>query len=550
MLARNKLIYWGTLFTIFLVPVIFSTRTTETFGLIKTVTALGLSSILVFLVFSFQLSLTGLLFSAFIAWAGLSLLWAQSPMVGLLSVQGLLSYFFIYLLAGNIFRNKQRMLSLFRVVVVAGVASCLVDAWFNHGFGFDSGRMNHLGSFGHPNFFAQYLILALPLAIALAMEKRDAIARLGWGLSGLVLAGYFLLTRSRAAWLAVAVAVLILLVVLVIEARRRKNKNFTVKKILTTSTVILLVLASVFIFPKNTNKWLRSSKDSIARIINADVYDSSFSRSLLWREALSIVKDYPVLGVGIGNFKVKLPPYRTPRERQVAGSGFGFSKAHNEYLQILAELGPIGLVIFMLMLFSIFKTLLSKRELVTFSLIVALVSAAGHAVFSSNFQIPASAFTFWALAGAVSGYADKDKIVFKPKIILLIPGFILLVVILLTSGYSLSSDVYYQQSKVAKQKGDIEEAINLGRRSVTRNPHNVKAVFNQAALCYQAGEFKNSELNYLNALRLYPNHDIIWNNLGALYIKMGRLADARAALEKALQINPDNQDAQRNLGFL
>lgn len=70
-------------------------------------------------------------------------------------------------------------------------------------------------------------------------------------------------------------------------------------------------------------------------------------REDLWKVAVQMAKDHPVIGVGAGNFTVVEPGYALadldlPRVDLVTKP----EVTHNSYLQVLAELGAVGLALF------------------------------------------------------------------------------------------------------------------------------------------------------------------------------------------------------------
>jgi O-antigen ligase len=66
--------------------------------------------------------------------------------------------------------------------------------------------------------------------------------------------------------------------------------------------------------------------------------DVSEGRLPIWKNTLQIIRAYPLFGVGMGNFYPALLRYQT------AGFGLLWTAAHNDYLQMLAELGIVGFV--------------------------------------------------------------------------------------------------------------------------------------------------------------------------------------------------------------
>ena len=69
--------------------------------------------------------------------------------------------------------------------------------------------------------------------------------------------------------------------------------------------------------------------------------DSLQTRVIYWQGIGAIIADHPVLGVGRGQFQVVALPYMS-----AAGDPglFFVDHAHNDYLEILSETGPLGLL--------------------------------------------------------------------------------------------------------------------------------------------------------------------------------------------------------------
>lgn len=65
-----------------------------------------------------------------------------------------------------------------------------------------------------------------------------------------------------------------------------------------------------------------------------------------------------------------------------------------------------------------------------------------------------------------------------------------------------------------------------------------------------AGDLEAAERNLLRALELNAEHPIAHNELGILYRKTGRFAEARSSYERALAIYPGYHFARRNLAIL
>lgn len=90
------------------------------------------------------------------------------------------------------------------------------------------------------------------------------------------------------------------------------------------------------------------------------------SRLDLWRVALEVADDYPLLGVGAGNFPVVEPGYAlTTVELFRVDLVLRPEVAHNTYLHVLAEYGIIGLALFLGIIAA--SLLLGLRAIRTFA---------------------------------------------------------------------------------------------------------------------------------------------------------------------------------------
>ena len=71
-------------------------------------------------------------------------------------------------------------------------------------------------------------------------------------------------------------------------------------------------------------------------------------RDAIWLNTLEMVRDHPVLGVGAGASPAAYDPYYLAREARGGLHSKPGRDPHNHYLQLLAELGPAGLGLFLL----------------------------------------------------------------------------------------------------------------------------------------------------------------------------------------------------------
>lgn len=206
------------------------------------------------------------------------------------------------------------------------------------------------GPFGDPNFFAQILLLIVPLAFVLIGRARErARRRLYEAVTAVILGGIFF-TYSRGA--AVAVGVQALLALPWLEPRRRRAALIGGAVV----AVLLLLLPTGFSTRLATiNQLLPGQQETLEP-------DSSFEeRRIVTTAAWRMFLDRPVLGAGAGNYTAHFDEYAAEIDsaaRDYLETGDDSRHyPHNVYLEVAAETGMVGLVSFLALLLTAFLTL-------------------------------------------------------------------------------------------------------------------------------------------------------------------------------------------------
>lgn len=124
-------------------------------------------------------------------------------------------------------------------------------------------------------------------------------------------------------------------------------------------------------------------------------------RSQIWSESWQLFRAFPVTGSGLGTFEHALYPFR--KSMPTAAVDY----AHNDYLQLLTELGIIGFALAMALAgriaersISAFRS--SRMPWFGLGLMAALLASAVHSLVDFNLYIPANALTTAWIAGAVA----------------------------------------------------------------------------------------------------------------------------------------------------
>jgi O-antigen ligase len=192
------------------------------------------------------------------------------------------------------------------------------------------------GPLGDPNFFAQILLVLVPVALALGRWEKTLGRRLAAYAAGGLLVGATVLTYSRGGALALAC-------VLGLSMLDRKHRWRDL------GAMAALVLAAALLLPDNFARRLTTLEQLVGGSDQALRPDSSFEkRKLLVSTAWLMFLDHPIRGVGAGNYTTRFEEYAD--EVGLAARDYDDPAEqhypHSLYLEIGAETGLPGLVLF------------------------------------------------------------------------------------------------------------------------------------------------------------------------------------------------------------
>jgi tetratricopeptide (TPR) repeat protein/O-antigen ligase len=257
------------------------------------------------------------------------------------------------------------------------------------------------GPFVDPDHFAGFLAMIFPLAISGTFFGRPLVSsrwsipyRIACAVTSFVLMAAILMSQSRAGWIGLALGVTL---VMFLTARREEGSEATMRlrRIALAGASCMLVLAMLFIGARGRGQVsvrVNNSLDAEAGLPN---------RVSAWASGLRIVEDFPAVGIGLGTW-----PELFTRYRARPWSDLYFSQAHNDYLQLIAETGMIGLALaawFILragsFIYRRFADLPGTIVPVQAALVAALAIMCVVEFFDFDLQIPAIAFFFAMILG-------------------------------------------------------------------------------------------------------------------------------------------------------
>ncbi len=208
------------------------------------------------------------------------------------------------------------------------------------------------GTFGQPNPFSAFMGLVLPLALGLAWgyagrawyfwggispsrARLDGARALWYGGCVLLLLAGLIASWGRGAWLGFGVA----LITMVFFAPRRRWLGVVLIAALTAGALGMwssgMLPPAVQARLDSAFADLRGWRDVRGAPLN-DANYATLERLAHWQAAINMASARLWTGVGLGNYEVVYAGYALPRWPLALGH------AHNDYLNILAETGLVG----------------------------------------------------------------------------------------------------------------------------------------------------------------------------------------------------------------
>ena len=239
------------------------------------------------------------------------------------------------------------------------------------------------GFYGSPNNLALYLGRLLPVGLAIAAwgtaGGMRSTGRRWFYLGSTVLVGVVIvLTYSRGAWVVGVPAALLFLAAM--RGRR----------VLLAGLLALLVVAAILLVIVGPGRLLSLADTTTG---------TTFFRLQLWQSSWNMVRDHPLLGVGLDNF---LYEYRSFYVLPTAWEELNLSHPHNFVLDFWLRLGLPGLIAMGWLLVAYFRRGLAAyrrlpegmERMLALGLMGSMVNFAAHGLVDNAFFLVDLAFAF------------------------------------------------------------------------------------------------------------------------------------------------------------
>jgi len=424
-----------------------------------------------------------------------------------------------------------------------------------------------VGFIGNANMTAQFLILILPLFFAFAW---NGPARLLFLIAIPCVLLHLLLLKSRGGIVGGAGGIILFAVGIRYIISRRPDGSKVRLIRFNRATILVLVIGTIV----TAGTFLILDRGELITEVGSVFSASPESnryRLLAWEASLRLAAAHPVLGVGPGHFRFFHPIYASAEFWRLNDT-YGrirLLQAHNDYINILCELGLAGLVLFLGIIVLLARgagRLLRSAScdevlrIQALGLTAGLFSALLQSLFDFGLYNPVSGLIFWVTAGFLAGMCTTETGPAGARskwVRFAVGGFLLIVSIAAFVIIPVRIIAAWQGEKMMRwaelnfSAGRYERASQWASAALKCQPGDIDAV---AILADSLRNIKGREAEaaaaYLQWSTLEPNYIPIFNRLGDCYFSLGKNEKAREAFMKALSINPYSAPDLLNLGNL
>jgi len=482
----------------------------------------------------------------FVGWSFITLFWVEDGYLAAIMLAQFTSSALIFTLIINSFKNYDLVVKIPKALVISMTIVTIIglmqyynpDNYFIQNLFAQAAKP--ASTFGNKNMASHFVVMVLPLSIVFLLSAKNnfMIARY----SVVVILGFWYLMNAaaRQAWVAMAVELTVLLAFVILDRYKYKEQAFikSDKQIKNKFVAIVgIILSLVFVANVGTEGSFHRGSEKLEFVKKIDVEGVS-SRFPAWVNTIEMIKEHPVIGVGVGQWQESYPLYY---DRAMKDTFFDervhLQKVHNDYLEILANFGLIGYALLLWLVYLIttniwviLKDYHDRNRLLILGISLGLIGFSVIALVSFPVRVYLPAFLvlvyFSIITLSLKPISEFDLIKYKTSqnilALILIVSSVFTVFMITMSNRWVLAEYHYSNANTFRilNKNDLQD---LGANKLNVNELQVKASLKALKYNNFASKFYISAAEGL--------------------IKLGHAETAILYLKKAIDISPFNTRA-------
>ncbi len=405
---------------------------------------------------------------------------------------------------------------------------------------------------GLTNFVMEYLSPFMFVLPAMIIVEKRRFWRAVYLASTICVYYYFAISQNLAAIVGWGSALPLLALLLIAQYRRG---SFRFSRTVTAAFTAIAIAATIGVV---TSPLGQSAFKRVQGVLTGNVDSAIKFRMETWKESLVVFAGNPVRGVGLSNLEVVFPLYQSPYlQRMTLTNNTRVVRAHNEYIQVLVDLGMLGGIAFVWFLVSLvrlgwraYRSAVEWDDLLLISgLLLGTFSYLVMAFFAFPLEVPSSALSIFLVIGLFEVMTrrvlrpgeDRSWLV-PPKALMPVGGiavFASVVMWVYSSTWMwnvLKAEVYFKESRVMKDLRYYAEAKSLLDRAIDRYPTNEAYYYDRSVFALRENNIPVALQDLNVTASLVPYYGMGRKQMGMLYARMGDWDRATEELKLAYRI--------------
>ncbi|MCK5686114.1 O-antigen ligase family protein [bacterium] len=280
-----------------------------------------------------------------------------------------------------------------------------------------------------------------------------------------------------------------------------------------------------------------------------------YQRLMVWNSTILMAATHPIVGIGIGNFKYHYLDFQAKfinnKDFFIPYNGKAI-QTHNEYLQVLAENGIVGLSLFLLAIFvfyyrafNLFNQLNGNSKVLFVGTMISVTGVLMHAVVSFPFHLSFSSTAFVIMLGMnfciskirYSGiepeidYGHSNK---SPNYFGIIVSLVLIFILSYVALKPFVTSYHWKQGLVNGMKGSMKD--------ISRHAEFVRSGMSETQ--YRDKALNNAISSFSKAISYLPDDGELYVGRADIYARLAiKSPPKNASKEVLLKAEKDRNDA-------
>ncbi|MEP7167809.1 MAG: O-antigen ligase family protein [Bacteroidota bacterium] len=434
-------------------------------------------------------------------------------------------------------------------------------------------KLSLASSLGNKNFYSETLLMALPFIV-----YGITIFKKAWRGISIFNFIFILITivylQTVSVWLGLSISIFLM----GIFYRKRLFESRKTKAGFVITFVCVVIVTGIIVYSKPAFFNSFTSKFNIAlkyihdpeamENYSLENNNSTYERIILWRNSFKMIKEHPLLGVGLGEWKIYFPKYGMGRAPYMNSGFIRFEKPHNDFLLACCETGIPGLISYLTLFFISFrccKKIISAKQTEKDKLLMRLMAAGLTGFLTISFfgypnQRPFTMiFLMLVLAVVQSEYlklvpAKGNANAKNFYNILFICGILISAYALNIGTKRMKAEMHLSNALRAqkyKNWGIMIRETTLAESSFFPMDYTGTPIYWYRGFAnFYAGNQNEAFVNFQKAEKVNPYHINVLNDLGTNYDLQGQSETAKLYYLKTINISPLYANALLNLSVI